>query len=106
MRESHTAVLERHVCLEQDHLTEPFECAWAGEATFYVYPVGPGPALEVEVQSSADGRRWVPHGTTDRLAEGTSGVRIPVTHIDGWLRLALTGGDVRTEYDIYLVLKE
>ncbi|SDT31504.1 DUF6385 domain-containing protein [Microlunatus soli] len=109
MRESHTAILERRNALDHDHLTEPFECAWASEATFYVYPTGPGPAVRLRAECSADGQRWVPHGADTEVAADGSGARLPLSHFDGWLRLRLSRSDdsaTTVAYDVYLTLKE
>lgn len=109
MRESHTAILERHNRLDHDHHTEPYECAWAREATFYVYPTGTGPGLTLQAECSADGQRWVPHGATVELGPDDDGARLPLSHFDGWLRLRLSrspGVDTDGCYDVYLTLKE
>ncbi|TDE89679.1 hypothetical protein EXU48_19855 [Occultella glacieicola] len=108
IRESHTAILERHADFSGTHHTEPYECAWAGEATAFLYAVVPCPdpiALEVEV--SADGRRWLPHGTSAVLPAGAEGIRVPISHFGGWLRLRIDGPDATAfKYDLYLVLKQ
>lgn len=106
MRESHTAILERHARLDARHATEPYECGWANQASFFVYATQPGPRVELIVESSADGQRWVPHGTFAALEQGADGTRVPVEHIDGWLRLQLRGAGDEIEYDVYLCLKE
>ena len=48
----------------------------------------------------------MPHGTFAALEQGTDGIRVPVEHIDGWLRLQLRGAGDEIEYDVYLCLKE
>lgn len=106
INESHTAILERHATLSGDHQTEPYECAWATEAVFFLHPVEPAAvAVRARVEVSADGRRWVDHEVGATLPAGGSGIRIPVSRFGGWLRLALTA-EASVRYDLYLVLKE
>lgn len=106
MRESHTAIVERHVRLPSQHRTEPYECGWAAEAIFFVYLTDPsGADIGVRAEISADGQRWV--GTEDHavLSAGQTGLALPVRHFGGWLRLAVDGSSTNPELDIYLALK-
>lgn len=106
MRESHTAIVERHARLDAVHHTEPYECAWAGQAAFYVHASGPSPRVELQAETSVDGRRWLDLGAAAELAAGCDAVRLPLDNIDGWLRLRLTDADPDLHYDVYLYLKE
>lgn len=106
MRESHTAILERHVQLASEHQTEPYECAWADEAIFFVYLTSPTETdVSVRAQISADGQRWLDSGTVTVMAPGGSALALPVRHFGGWLRLAVEGASPGPQFDIYLALK-
>jgi len=105
------AVLEREKEYAADFQTEPYETAWAGEATFYVKVhaiQGDGARLRARVQMSADGLDWVDEGTglAPITSEGVAFAR--VSHFGGWLRLAcaLEGHDPRFMVTIHLILKE
>ena len=113
MRQFVTTVLERRKELDAPIVTEPYETAWASEATFYVRlhsEVDRIPTLYCRAQTSLDGITWVdlPAATID---PGTAGDhRLPLTHFDGWLRIIVIPAD-REDYSdvtatLALVLKE
>lgn len=111
MRQSHTAVLARDELWEGPFATEPYEVAWAREATFFLrvldpYPDGGG--VEARVQISPDGMRWCEEGTTLTLpTDPDTPTFARVRHFGGWLRLCGSvpeGAGARVI--AYLVLKE
>ena len=67
LRPSHTQPLERHRVFSGDFATEPYECAWATEAIFFIRVEsckGESPELRAQVQISPDGINWVDEGTS------------------------------------------
>jgi hypothetical protein len=114
MRRSHTQPLERHRELPAGPFaTEPYECAWAGEAMFFVRVQesrgGEGATLRARVQVSADGIHWIDEGTAFAPISATGDWFVRVNHIGGWLRLtgAIEGpADASFNVVIHLVLKE
>lgn len=94
MRNTATAVLVRGDWLTGSFETEPYETAWAAEALFFVRlmgvrgdAAGAGP-IEVSVQLSPDGIRWVNEGTVIRVAAEVEALTFArVSHFGGWLRL-------------------
>lgn len=76
---------------------EPYEAAWASEAIAFVYLsdlAGPSPCLELGVQISADGQRWIDFKQRfDTLTEA-GGYYLQLSHFGTWLRLAgrVSGG--------------
>jgi len=113
MRESHTAVVERNTIWQGAFASEPYECAWAGEAIFFVRCLAVEGLEEYDwasanVQISPDGMHWCNEGTQMNLPTVPDGVSFGrVSHFGGWLRLA---GELRDETAltvlVYLVLKE
>ncbi len=113
MRESHTAVVERNTAWRDVFTSEPYECAWAGEAIFFVRCLAVEGLEEYDwasahVQISPDGIHWCNEGEVLRLPTTPSEVTFQrVTHFGGWLRLAgkLPEGAALTVL-VYLALKE
>jgi len=113
MRESHTSVVERNTTWRGEFATEPFECAWAGEAIFFVRCLAVEGLEEYDwtsahVQISPDGMHWCDEGTFMNLPTVSDEVTFGrVSHFGGWLRLvgALSEGTALTVL-VYLVLKE
>ena len=105
MRRFYTTVLELHTNLSDGDATEPYECAWASEAIFFVeIEEEPQSPLFAVVQLSPDGIRWV----DDRAPQGPleNGMNaIKTDHFGGWLRLRFLG-EGRTVATVRLVLKE
>lgn len=111
MRQSHTQPLARHQDLTGDFATEPYECAWASEAIFFIRVQerdGAEVALDAAVQISADGIHWVDEGTTFKTITEEGDYFARVSHFGGWLRLKgrVAGDDARLNVMIHLVLKE
>lgn len=111
MRQSHTQPLARHQDLTGAFATEPYECAWASEAIFFIRVQekrGAEATLDAAVQISADGIHWVDEGTTFEsiMEEGDYFVR--ASHFGGWLRLKgrVAGENACLNVMIHLVLKE
>lgn len=113
MRESHTAVVERNTTWRGDFASEPYECAWAGEAIFFVRCLSADGLDEydwtpAEVQISPDGMHWCSEGSSLSLPTVPDEVSfVRVSHFGGWLRLAgeLREGTALTVL-VYLALKE
>ncbi len=111
MRESHTAVVERNVTWQGSFEVEPFECAWAGEALYFIraldaqaVPAG----LAARVQISPDGLHWCDEGTFLGVPHSVDEITFcRVSHFGGWLRVVgeLPAGAQLTVI-VYLVLKE
>lgn len=110
MRQFHTSVVERREPFRGPFVTEPFEAGWAREAIYFVAiddPAEEDLALDLHVQISVDGVRWLDEGTVlERLsAEGEGFVR--VAHFGGWLRLrGHAPDDHDTVLTVQLALKE
>jgi len=108
MRESYTAVVARNVEWADEWATEPYECAWAGEAIFFVRVLKSTQAarpITARVQISPDGMQWADEGSTFDVpaSEGVSFVRLK--HFGGWLRLAGSASDGGLRVMAYLCLK-
>jgi hypothetical protein len=70
--------------------TFPYECGWADEAIFFVTVEDEAAAattVELRVQLSSDGIRWLDEGSTLKLTGPSSGF-VRVAHFAGYLRLA------------------
>ncbi|MBX3051486.1 MAG: hypothetical protein KF753_08440 [Caldilineaceae bacterium] len=113
MRESHTAVIERNTTWRGAFASEPYECAWAGEAIFFVRCLAAdgldeNAGANAGVQISPDGMHWCGEGTSLHLPTAADAVTFArVSHFGGWLRLVgeLPEGTALTVL-VYLVLKE
>jgi len=113
MKQFTTTVLERRSALGAQLVTEPYETAWASEATFYVrlHSESAGiPTLRCRPQTSLDGITWVNFPDAMLAVESTGDHRLPLTHFDGWLRMVVdpTEGKDYTGVcvTVALVLKE
>lgn len=111
MRHSITQPLERHTDITGAFATEPFECAWAGEALFFIRVQeveGQSPTLNARVQISPDGINWVDEGSAFDPLVKQEMKYLRVSHFGGWLRLVGEAGgeNVRFNVMIHLVLKE
>lgn len=107
MRESHTAVIERHLRAHGRWETEPYEVAWASEVIVFVYLTEPSARdVEVRLQLSADGMRWI-DDIAGVVPMGATAGFVKLRHFGGWLRCVLelgaSGSD--TEIDVYLAAK-
>ena len=89
MRTFYTSVVELRQHFDQRVETHPYECGWADEAIFFVelHDPAPGTQVELAVQLSPDGIRWVDEGT---VLGTTSTTFARVSHFGGFLRLAGT----------------
>ncbi len=110
MRESFTAVIERNAELTDRLATEPYECAWASEARWFVrvMHLEGGGHLSASVQVSPDGLHWCNEGAALRAMDAPGLYSLPVRDFGGWLRLdcTLRGRAPRARVMIYLALKE
>ena len=90
LRRSFTATVARNELWQKEAVTEPYECAWAKEAIFFVRALeAKGPGGQARVQISPDGIRWADEGTRFKLPAKKDAVTFAkVTHFGGYLRLA------------------
>jgi hypothetical protein len=91
IRRSFTAVIARNETWSGEVATEPYECAWAGEAILFVRALGAKGVLRgarARVQISPDGIHWADEGTSFALPAKTGQLTFGrVTHFGGYLRL-------------------
>ena len=111
MRHAFTAVIEKNATFQGDFETEPYECAWASEARWFIHVAeleGDGAILSARVQVSPDGLAWCDEGSAFEPISAPGMSSLPVRDFGGWLRLdcGLEGADPRVRLMIYLVLKE
>ena len=110
MRSFHTSVTDLRQGYSETIETLGYECGWAGEAIFFVTAEDATPTdavIDLEVQLSADGIRWLDEGSTLRLTGPSAGF-IRLSHFGGFLRLRGTVGGAarRCLLTIRLALKE
>ena len=106
MRQFQTSILELRENISYGFVTQPFECAWATEAIFFLHIDEPGDArLTGHVQISPDGIRWIDEGTELAATAERDGYFIRVNQFGGWLRLRFSGKGEMTA-TIRLALKE
>ena len=111
MRQSITAVISKNETFTSDFETEPYECAWAGDARWFIRVLGiDGDEAELVVQSqiSPDGLFWCDGDCKPVRISGSDLCSLGDQNFGGWLRLkgTLTGPDASFKLMIYLVLKE
>ena len=91
MRRSFTAVIARNENWTGEVATEPYECAWAGEAIFFIRALdarGTLRAAKARVQISPDGIHWVDEGTSVAMPAKVGQLTYcRVTHFGGYLRI-------------------
>lgn len=109
MRSFHTSVTDLRQPFTDDVATVGYECGWAGEAIYFVTAedaTAPGTRVDLRVQLSPDGLRWVDEGTRFAL-DGPSATFVRLTHFGGFLRLAgtVTGGTGTAVLTVRLALK-
>ena len=106
MRQFQTSVLELKENISDGFTTQPFECAWATEAIFFVHIDESGEGeLAATVQIAPDGIRWLDEGTTGVISASDTGSFLRIKHFGGWLRLRFSGSGSIT-VTIRLALKE
>jgi hypothetical protein len=110
MRAFHTSAVELRQPFRAEVLGEPYECAWADEAIFFVTVADEGAdftRIRLRAQISPDGVHWVDEGTDLPLVTSPGLVAAKLRHFGGWLRVAGTieGGAQRAVLTIHLVLK-
>ena len=109
-RNSYTAVIERNAVWSGKFFSEPYECAWASEAIFFVRALavsGTVQPIEARIQISPDGLHWCDEGTTFDLPNAADALSFGrVTQFGGWLRIVgtVTQGTQITVI-VYLTLK-
>lgn len=110
MRNFYTSVVERREPFQGAFVIEPYEAGWASEAIFFVSLEEPGEddlELDLHVQISVDGVRWLDEGTVlPRLSSDGEGF-LRIRHFGGWLRLRGRAPDDHVVIvTVQLVLKE
>jgi hypothetical protein len=109
MRRFYTSVVELRQPFTSAIASEPYECGWADEAIFFITAEEEGAEfdeIDLEVQISADGIRWVSEGTQVRMT-GPGLAACQVSHFGGWLRISGTikGRNERAVLSVRLALK-
>jgi hypothetical protein len=92
MNQFHTSVVELRQPFTSTVETHPFEAGWANEAIFFVTTESgtlPTTQVDLRVQISPDGIRWLDEGTVMTLT-GNAHEFIRVRHFGGFLRLSGT----------------
>ena len=91
IRRSFTAVIARNEKWTGEVATEPYECAWAGEAVVFVRALGATGdprGARARVQISPDGIHWVDEGTSVAMPAKVGQLTYcRVTHFGGYLRI-------------------
>ncbi len=116
MRQSHTAVIERHRVLSGEFASEPHEAGWAGEARWFVQVLSashPSAKLVLTTQISPDGLHWCDAGIPAQVASGECLVSWPVREFGQWLRVtgfveaphSIESSEASVKVLIYLTLK-
>ena len=111
MRKSFTAVVSRNETYKEILETEPYECAWAGEARWFLRVLkseGSSPRLVLRSQVSPDGLFWCDGEDAALTVAGEGLFTLPIRNFGSWLRLRgeVSGANASFKVIIYLVLKE
>jgi len=110
LRRFHTAVLEKNETYAQSFDTEPMECGWASEATWFlrVVEMGDGTKFRAQAQVSPDGLEWCDKQGVALAVPGVGLYELEVCHFGGWLRLRcdVSGDAPYVKLTVYLALKE
>jgi hypothetical protein len=109
MRSFYTSVVELRQPFRGMIASEPYECGWADEATFFITVEEEGAEfdeIDLQVQISPDGIRWVSEGTQVQLT-GPGLTACRVSHFGGWLRVSgnIRGRNERAVLSVRLALK-
>jgi|ETNmetMinimDraft_23_1059889.scaffolds.fasta_scaffold340525_2 hypothetical protein len=106
MRQFQTSVLELRETITDGFATQPFECAWASEAIFFIHlEKSSGACPTAYVQVSPDGLHWLDEATAGSAQSGEDSFFLRVREFGGWLRLRFSGTGSMTA-TIRLALKE
>ena len=106
MRQFQTSVLELRETISAGYTTQPFECAWATEAIFFVHTDEAADSdLTAHAQISPDGIRWLDEGSVLHVPATDQGSFVRLGNFGGWLRLRFDG-EGATRMTIRLALKE
>jgi hypothetical protein len=111
MRQFQTNVLDFKFVYEKSFATEPFECARASEALFFIRIEeisGEGAALTAIAQISVDGIHWIDEGSSLGPLSNHGDYFLRLKHFGGFLRLrcSVSGKDPKIQVTNNLVLKE
>ena len=93
MKEFHTSVVELRQPIMTPFSSEPYECGWASEATFFVTlheEQHPSTEILVRPKISPDGIHWTDAAVAP-IAMTQSGLyALSLTNFGGWLKLDFT----------------
>ena len=111
MKKTFTAVVSRNETFATPFETEPYECAWAGEARWFIRLLKTAGAgrLRLRAQLSPDGLHWCDAEGPGLTISGEGGLHsLPVANFGGWLRLRgeIEGDGASFTLIVHLVLKE
>ena len=97
IKRSFTATVARSELWQGAAATEPYECAWAREAVFFVRALevkGSLAGAQAQVQVSPDGMHWADEGTRFALPGAIDQVTFGrVREFGGYLRITATVPD-------------
>ena len=109
LRRFHTAVLEKNETYDYGFDTEPMECGWASEATWFlrVVELEAGTTSRAQAQVSPDGLGWCDKEGAALEVPGIGLHQLEVCHFGGWLRLScdVKGESPRVKLTVYMALK-
>ena len=107
---SHTAVIEKNICVASDFETEPHETAWASHVRWFVNVLEsePGLNLRLTMQTSPEGLTWCDHEMPSVKISAPGLVSLPVDRPGPYVRLRLQpeGGAAATKLIIYLTMQQ
>ena len=111
LRRSHTATIEKNETYFANFETEPYECGWASEATWFirVIEMKEGVTLKIMPQVSPDGLFWCDKEGEEELTITERGLRSrELRNFSSWLRLRceMIGENPEVKLMIHLALKE
>ena len=111
LRRSHTATLEQNETYTESFDTEPYECGWASEVTWFVRVIDleAGPTMKIFPQISPDGLFWCDKGETEPIAVSEETLyACELNNFGSWLQLrcVLDGVNPRIKLMVHLALKE
>lgn len=110
MRRSFTAVVSRNEAVGAEYVTEPYECAWASEARWFVrvLEMSPGAVLTIRPEISPDGLFWCAEGHPGLILKEPGVYSFFLRDFGGWLRLSggVSDSAGKTKVIVYLSLKE
>lgn len=107
MRQSYVAILEQEARFHQSFTTEPWECAWAVEARWFLRVIELDGAFRATPELSPDGLHWCAEPDVGIDIAGPGLHSFAQTGFGPWLRLRceFSAGPADTLLYVYLSLK-